>query len=64
MELQEAGGKPLAGYAIEAAPELVGNHIEKEVTWTQGPDVAHLAGRAVRLRFVMRDADLFALRFR
>lgn len=64
VELQEAGGKPLAGYAIEDAPELVGNHIEKEVTWTQGPDVAHLAGRAVRLRFVMRDADLFALRFR
>jgi len=33
------------------------------VRWKQGADVGALAGKAVRLRFVMKDADLFALRF-
>jgi hypothetical protein len=31
--------------------------------WKSGESVAPLAGKAVRLRFVMRDADLHALRF-
>jgi len=34
------------------------------VVWKKGADVGRLAGRPVRLRFVMKDADLFALRFR
>ena len=33
-------------------------------TWEGGDDISHLAGRAIRLRFVMRAADLYALRFR
>ena len=37
---------------------------EREVAWERGPDVGSLAGRPVRLRFVMRDADLYALQFR
>ena len=64
VELQDAACRPLPGYTAADARELIGKHIAREVSWAAGADVASLAGRAVRLRTVMRDADLFALRFR
>ena len=37
--------------------------LERNVAWKSKSDVAELAGRAVRLRFVIRDADLYSYRF-
>ncbi|MCB1125938.1 MAG: hypothetical protein KDM81_05540, partial [Verrucomicrobiae bacterium] len=59
----DANGKPLPGYTLADAVETIGDEIERVVRWKQGPDVSALAGRPVRLRFVMKDADLYALRF-
>lgn len=42
---------------------LVGDAIEQPVSWTKGSDVSSLAGKPVRLRFVMQEADLFAMQF-
>lgn len=64
VEIQTAKGEPIAGYALSDCPEIIGDEIERIVTWKQGPDVSRLAGQPVRLRFVMKDADLFALKFR
>ena len=33
------------------------------VTWKSGADVSALSGRPVRLRFELKDADLYSLRF-
>ena len=63
VELQDAAGKPIEGYALADSPEIYGDAIEHVVSWKGGNDVAGLAGRPVRLRFVMRDADLYAIRF-
>lgn len=63
VEVQDASGKALPGYALEDAVETIGNEIDRVVRWKQGTDVSPLAGKPVRLRFVMKDADLFALRF-
>ena len=41
-----------------------GDEIERVVHWQSGSDVRKLAGLPVRLRFIMRDADLYSLRFR
>jgi hypothetical protein len=43
---------------------LIGDAIEKAVRWKHGEDVHALAGKSVRLRFVMKDADLYSFRFR
>lgn len=32
-------------------------------TWKNGGDVSALAGKPVRLRFVLNDADLYSLKF-
>jgi hypothetical protein len=34
------------------------------VAWKAGSDVGKLAQQPIRLRFVMKDADLYSLRFR
>ncbi len=63
VELQDANGKPLAGYALADCPDHFGDTIERSVVWKNGPDVSPLAGRSVRLRFQLKDADLYAFRF-
>ena len=64
VEIQDAAETPIPGHTLEDCPEIIGDEIERVVAWTSGADVSRLAGRPVRLRFVMKDADLFALRFR
>jgi hypothetical protein len=63
VEIQDAAGNPLEGYRLEDSPPTFGDELEREVRWKKGPDVRELEGRPVRLRFVLKDADLFAFRF-
>ena len=63
VEIQDAGGKAIPGLGLRSAVELYGNAIEMPVRWRKVADLAEWAGRPVRLRFVMKDADLYALRF-
>ncbi len=64
VEIQDDAGSPVAGFALADALEMIGDEIERVVAWKGGTDVSRLAGRAVRLRFVMKDADLYSMRFR
>jgi hypothetical protein len=64
VELLDQGGAPLGPYAAEQGPELVGDEIERVYEWKNGADVSALRGKAVRLRFHLKDADLYAFRFR
>ena len=41
----------------------VGDELDRRVTWNGNADVSPLAGQPVRLRFELKDADLFAMRF-
>jgi len=62
VEVQQADGMPIPGFASGDCSELIGNEIERAVTW-RGGNLASISGKPVRLRFVMKDADLFAMRF-
>jgi len=64
VEIQDASGKPIPGFALADCPEVIGDEITRIVAWKQGTDISRLAGQPVRLRFVMKDADLFAMQFR
>jgi hypothetical protein len=61
-ELRDAAGKPLAGFTLEDCRPIVGDHIDHQVSW-KGGRLATLAGKPVRLRLVLKDADVFALQF-
>ncbi|HOJ21799.1 MAG TPA: hypothetical protein PLU39_07020 [Armatimonadota bacterium] len=64
VEIQDASGAPIPGFALADCHETFGDSIERPVVWKRGSDVSALAGRAVRLRFELSDADLYAFRFR
>src|SRR6185437_8081279 len=63
IELQDAAGKPIPGFALADSVETIGNEIQRAARWKGNPDLAALAGKPVRLRIVMKDADLYAFRF-
>lgn len=56
-------GRPLEGHRIEDCVEMRGASIERTVAWNRGTSVGDLAGKTVRVRFELRQADLFSLRF-
>ena len=64
VEIQDAQGVPLPGYAIVDCIEMIGDEIARPVAWKKGTNLYPLAGQPIRLRFVMKEADLFALQFR
>ena len=63
IELQNAAGRPIEGYTLADCSEIFGDATEYVVRWTSGSDVGALAGQPVRLRCVLREADLYALQF-
>ena len=62
VEIQDAGGRALAGLTLDDCSPITGDQIDQVVSW-KGSDLASLAGKPVRLRFVLEDADLFSMRF-
>ncbi len=63
VEFQTPDGTPIAGYNVDDCREQIGNEIERIVTWKAGANLSSLAGTPVRLRFVMKDADLYSFQF-
>jgi hypothetical protein len=64
VEIQEESGKPVPGFTLKDCKPLVGDAIEMPVEWRGSARLKDLEGKPVRLRFVLQDADLFAMRFR
>ncbi|QEG33417.1 hypothetical protein Pr1d_06800 [Bythopirellula goksoeyrii] len=63
VEVLNSEGQPVEGLSLADCPEHYGDDIERVVTWDSGSDLSRVAGLAVRLRFAMKDADLYSLRF-
>ena len=64
VEIQDAAGKVIPGYALSDCPPMTGDHIDASPKWKEGNNLGALAGKPVRLRFVLRDADVFSMQFR
>ena len=64
FELCEENGTPIPGFTLQESEELFGNDVAHMVRWKQGQDLGGLAGRPVRLRAVLHDADLYSIQFR
>ncbi|MDT8301401.1 MAG: hypothetical protein RQ760_07945 [Sedimentisphaerales bacterium] len=64
VEIQNSNGKPVPGYSLSDAEELIGNYIEHPASWRSGTDVTGLSNQPIRLHFVMKDANLYSLQFK
>lgn len=63
VEIQDANGQPLPGFALADCPEIYGDEIARAVKWPSGADLGQFGNQPVRLRFVLKDADLYSFRF-
>ena len=63
VEILDEGGRPVPGFGSSDCDVINGSYTNREVTWKNKGDVRPLAGRTVRLRFVMRSTKLYAFEF-
>ena len=63
VQLEQVDGAPYPGFALDDCREIIGDEIARDVLWKNGSDVSSLADKIVRLRIVMKDADLYSLKF-
>ncbi|MBN2291762.1 MAG: hypothetical protein JXM70_05015 [Pirellulales bacterium] len=64
VELLDAEGKPIEGFSAKDASPVWGNSLRMPVTWGDKADVSRLAGKPIKIRFVMRDCKLYAFQFK
>ncbi|MSR31387.1 MAG: hypothetical protein EXR99_07775 [Gemmataceae bacterium] len=62
VEVQTPEGKAIPGYSLADCQEILGDSLEKTVQWKKS-SVEALQGMAVRLKFELRDADLYSIQF-
>lgn len=63
VEIQDETGKPIPDFTAEDCPEMIGDEISRVVSWKKGSDVSSLAGKNIKLRFAMKDIDLYSMKF-
>ncbi len=63
VELLDINGVPIQGFAKRDAEEVIGNEIKRVLLWNGNSDLSSLTGQPVRLKFYLKDADIFSFKF-
>ena len=63
VELQDAAGNPIQGFSSDDCAALTGDSTSAAVSWGAEADLSDLAGRAVRIRFIATNVDLYSFQF-
>ncbi len=63
VEIQDAEGNPIEGFSLGESAELFGDSTGQSAEWGGRKDVSRLAGQRVRLRFALKDGDLYSYQF-
>ncbi|MGA0133361.1 MAG: hypothetical protein ACO3ND_03275 [Opitutales bacterium] len=63
VEVLDEEGRPVEGRALADSQDFAGNRVAHDFVWRRGSDLADVAGRTIRLRFVLKDADVYSLQF-
>lgn len=63
VEIQDASGTPLPGFRLADCRPITTDEVDHRVKWGAGTDASAVSAFPVRLRFVLRSADLYALQF-
>lgn len=53
--------REIPGFGLADATEMAGDFIAQPVRWKNGKTIEELKGKVIRLKFVLRDADLYSL---
>jgi hypothetical protein len=63
VEILNEAGKPLPGFTAQDSKEIIGDEIARTVSWGDRAHVNKFVGQPVRLKFMLKDADLYSFQF-
>lgn len=63
VELLDAEGKPVPGRTAVDCDPIFGDSLDRTVSWKGEENLSTLTGKAVRLRFILREADIYSFVF-
>jgi hypothetical protein len=63
VAVEDASGKPLPGFELEHCKPLPSDTLQHTVTWKGGADLSPYKGRLIRLRFDIKQADVYSFQF-
>lgn len=63
VQIEDEDGTPIEDYSMGEADEVNGNSVRHFATWSGRAHVGELAGRVVRLRFMMNGCKLYSFQF-
>ena len=62
VAVEDEQGQPLAGFSLNDCQTLRGDSIQQTVRWSGG-NLSSVAGKPVRIRFEVSDADIYSFKF-
>jgi len=63
VEIQDEEGSAIEGFTAEDCHAIIGNEIDRTVRWNTDKKIEDLQGKVIRLRFILKDCDLYSIRF-
>jgi hypothetical protein len=63
VELLDINGKTIPGFSSENCIPLIGNEISRQVEWKTGSSLEQLNSTPLKIRFTLKDADLYSFNF-
>ena len=64
VEIQDITGTPITGFNLDSCEEIYGDEIERMVKWNNISNLKYLNGKAIKLKFQMKDTDLYSIQFK
>jgi hypothetical protein len=64
VELQTEDGHPIQGFRLADCVPIYGDKIDFVVNWRDNPQLSLLAGKSIRIKFVMQECDVYSFQFR
>lgn len=60
LVLLDEAGIEIAGFGEADAPTICGDLIDTNIKWKSGKQISELNNRTVRIKFILRDADIYS----
>ncbi|GAA3408093.1 hypothetical protein ACFFNY_12150 [Paenibacillus hodogayensis] len=64
VEVADESGRALNGLSFDDMEPLYGDSLQETVVWSSGTSLRGLEGRPIRLRFRLKDADVYSFRMK
>ena len=71
IEIQNPDGSPIPNFTLNDSSVIQGDEINRKIYWpgqksktdVGGPNLKNLSGSPIRLKFDMKDADIYSIKF-